>query len=122
MNIATFLRMEYMQTIVHYSLHFLAPGLLAWVLFPDMWALAWAIMIGTMLVDLDHLLARPMYDPMRCSIGFHPLHSYLAMSFYALLLLVPNVYVQIVAIGLLFHMATDWLDCQWTRSLQRSVT
>ena len=114
--------MKYIQTTVHYSLHFVAPGLLAWALFPDMWVLGWMVMIGTMLVDLDHLLAQPIFDSQRCSIGFHPLHSYLAISFYALLLLVPNVYVQMVAIGLLFHMLTDWLDCKWTHSLQRSGT
>ena len=33
-------------------------------------------MMATMLVDLDHLFADPIYDPDRCSIGFHPLHQY----------------------------------------------
>ena len=28
----------------------------------------------TMMVDLDHLIADPIFDPQRC-IGFHPLHS-----------------------------------------------
>ena len=27
------------------------------------------------LIDLDHLLADPVYAPDRCSIGFHPLHT-----------------------------------------------
>lgn len=112
--------MQYLQSAVHYSLHILAPGLLAWLLFPDAWMMGWMIMIMTMVVDLDHLLARPIFDPQRCSIGFHPLHSYYAITLYALLLLVPNVYVQMAAVGLLFHMLTDWLDCQWTRSLQHS--
>lgn len=70
-------------------------------------------MIGTMLVDLDHLLARPIFDPARCSIGFHPLHSGYAIAFYFLLLLYPNKYVRIIAVGLLFHMATDFQDCLW---------
>ena len=30
---------------------------------------------ATMLVDLDHLLATPLYNPDRCSLGFHPLHT-----------------------------------------------
>ncbi len=71
------------------------------------------LMVATMLVDLDHSLANPMFDPSRCSIGFHPLHSYPAIGIYALLLLVPNRYVKIIALGLLFHMLTDWQDCLW---------
>lgn len=111
--------MKTLQTVVHYSLHFIAPGLLAYGLFREHWQLAWGIMILTMLVDLDHLLARPIFDPNRCSIGFHPLHSYPAIIGYAALLLVPNWYVRVVAVGLLFHMATDWLDCCWSR--QRKI-
>ncbi len=105
--------MEITRSLVHYSLHFLAPGLLAWFLFRDIWKKGWLIMIGTMLVDLDHLLARPIFDPARCSIGFHPLHSGYAIAFYFLLLLYPNKYVRIIAVGLLFHMATDFQDCLW---------
>lgn len=104
------------QTLVHYGLHFIAPGLLSWILFPDVWLLSWVLMIVTMLVDLDHLLARPIFDPKRCSIGFHPLHSYFAIGLYLLLLLIPNTYVRITAVGLLFHMVTDALDCVWTKS------
>lgn len=106
--------MRKLKTIVHYSLHFIAPGFLAWIFFNEQWELAWGIMIGTMLVDLDHLFARPIFDPNRCSIGFHPLHSYFAISIYVVLLFVPNFYVQVIAVGLLFHMITDLLDCWWT--------
>lgn len=66
-------------------------------------------MIATMIVDLDHLLANPMYDPNRCSIGFHPLHSYLAVVIYVGLLFVPRV--RLIAIGLVIHMALDYVDC-----------
>ncbi len=66
-------------------------------------------MIATMAVDLDHLLANPIYDPNRCSIGFHPLHSYIAIGVYLLLLIFPRI--RIIAIGLLIHMALDYLDC-----------
>jgi hypothetical protein len=107
------MQMLTLKTLTHYSLHFLAPGILAWVLFNEQWQIAWAVMIATMLVDVDHLLAKPMFDPDRCSIGFHPLHSYVAISFYFLLLFVSNFYVQVMAVGLLFHMFTDWQDCQW---------
>jgi len=40
-----------------------------------------------MLVDLDHLLATPVPDPTRCSIGFHPLHDFIPIGFYGLMLL-----------------------------------
>ena len=36
------------------------------------WKKAYIIMLLTMLVDLDHLLANPIFDPNRCSINFHP--------------------------------------------------
>ncbi len=67
------------------------------------------IFLLTMLVDLDHLLAVPVFDPCRCSLGFHPLHSYYAIGFYLLMLLPPRL--RPIAIGLLMHMATDSLDC-----------
>jgi len=70
-------------------------------------------MIATMLVDLDHLLANPIFDPSRCGIGFHPLHSYLVIAAYFLMLFVPNIHVKIIAVGLLFHMLTDFQDCLW---------
>lgn len=99
--------------IIHYGLHFLAPGLLSWLFFRHVWKLSWFLMLLTMLVDLDHLLADPIFDPTRCSINFHPLHSYYAIGFYFLLLLVPNIYVRIVAVGLLLHMFADFQDCLW---------
>lgn len=111
--------MPKLQTIIHYSLHFLAPYFLAWIFFNERWELAYVVMIGTMLVDLDHLLARPIFDPNRCSIGFHPLHSYFAIIVYVLLLFVPNFYIQVIAVGLLFHMVTDLLDCWWTNHCKK---
>lgn len=103
--------LHYLQPIVHYSLHFLAPGLLSYLFFRKQWKRAWLIMVLTMLVDLDHLLATPIFAPDRCSIGFHPLHSYYAIVIYFILLFFPKT--RIIAIGLLFHMLTDWQDCQW---------
>jgi len=98
-----------LDDILHYALHFLAPGLIAWVFFRDRWRKVWLILLATMLVDLDHLLATPIFDPNRCSIGFHPLHTYPAMGIYAVMLIFPKT--RIVGIGLLFHMFTDGVDC-----------
>ncbi|MFT5250084.1 MAG: hypothetical protein ACI93P_001819 [bacterium] len=66
-------------------------------------------MIATMLVDVDHLLARPIYAPNRCSINFHILHSYYAIVIYLILFYFKKF--RIVSIGLLFHMLTDFIDC-----------
>lgn len=103
---------DLLQPTVHYSLHLLAPGLIAFVFFRESWLKAWGIMLLTMLVDLDHLLADPLFDSSRCSVGFHPLHSYPAMAAYVGMLFPDRT--RIVAVGLLFHMLTDQLDCVWT--------
>ncbi len=71
-------------------------------------------MVGTMLVDLDHLLATPIFDACRCSIGFHYLHSYYAIVIYLLVfLLVKHQTIRLITLGLLLHMATDYQDCLW---------
>lgn len=93
----------------HIFLHFAVPALIAAFFYRKTLLKAWLIMIATMAVDLDHLLANPIYDPNRCSIGFHPLHSYIAISVYTVLLFFPRI--RIIAIGLLIHMALDYLDC-----------
>ncbi len=100
-----------LQTLVHYTLHLLVPGLIAYIFFRKQWKKAWLIMLATMLVDLDHLFATPIFDPGRCSINFHPLHTYWAMAVYVVLLFFKKT--RIIAVGLLFHMLTDYIDCQW---------
>lgn len=97
--------------LLHYGLHFLFPGLLAWVFYRQRWLKVWGVLVLTMLVDLDHLLSTPVFMENRCSVGFHLLHSYPAIVVYACCLLVPRL--RIVAIGLLLHMATDYQDCWW---------
>ena len=62
-----------------------------------------------MLIDLDHLLANPIFDANRCSINFHPLHSYYAIGVY-IIMLIPKK-TRILGIALLLHMFTDYLDC-----------
>ena len=100
-----------LQTLVHYSLHLIIPGLIAYIFFRKEWKKAWLIMLATMLVDLDHLFATPIFDSGRCSINFHPLHTYWAMVVYVVMLFYKNT--RIIAVGLLFHMLTDYIDCQW---------
>ena len=72
-------------------------------------------MMLTMLVDIDHLLATPIYDPMRCSIGFHPLHKLLPISLYAIACFIPKI--RFIGIGLIIHMVLDSIDCQLTNGV-----
>ena len=106
-----------LQTIVHYSCHFAVPWLLARFIFGRYRTkTAYLAMLLTMLVDLDHLLATPIFDPNRMSIGFHPLHTYPMIVFYVLMCFFPyerwglSWWWRAVAIGLSFHMFTDWQD------------
>lgn len=92
-------------------MHFIIPGVIAFLFFKNDWKKVWLIFILSMLVDLDHLLANPIFAEDRCSINYHPLHSYYAIVGYIILLLPKKT--RILAIALLFHMLTDWLDCKW---------
>ncbi|CAN5298285.1 hypothetical protein BH20GEM2_BH20GEM2_07370 [soil metagenome] len=98
-----------LRSVVHLILHVLVPLVVALIFFRGEWKKAWLIMLATMLVDLDHLLADPIYDPDRCSIGYHPLHSYPAIAVYLLLTLPRKT--RPVGLGLVIHMALDAVDC-----------
>lgn len=100
-----------LRFLTHYGMHFLVPGIIAYLFFKDNWLKVWFILIATMLIDLDHLLANPVFDTDRCSINFHSLHTYWAAMLYVTLLFYRKT--LIVAIGLLFHLLTDALDCLW---------
>ena len=99
------------RSYLHLGLHFVVPALIAAIFFREKFFDAWATILATMLVDIDHLMAEPVYDPGRCSIGFHPLHQYPAIAAYGLLLIWPRL--RLIAIGLLTHMALDGMDCVW---------
>lgn len=68
-------------------------------------------MVSTIVIDLDHLLATPVFDTNRCSIGFHPLHTGWALAGYIALLFWPRWQVRAFGLGCILHLATDWLDC-----------
>jgi hypothetical protein len=94
---------------LHIAFHFLIPGIIAVLFFKYRWKQAWLIMALTMIVDLDHLLANPIYDPNRCSINFHPLHSYPAILLYLIMAAFPKS--RLIGLGLLLHMGIDLTDC-----------
>lgn len=66
-------------------------------------------MLATMLIDLDHLLANPIFDADRCSINFHPLHTYYMLVVYIALLFFKKT--RIVGVGILLHLLADLIDC-----------
>ena len=95
--------------MLHILLQFAVPAVVAGLFFRPQWLKSFLILISTMLVDLDHLLAHPIYDPERCSIAFHPLHTYWAIGIYAVLCFPKQT--RLVGIALMIHMALDLLDC-----------
>lgn len=100
----------YVREIVHYFLHLVFPFFLAKIFWKDQWKKAYLILLSTMLVDLDHLFADPLFDPNRNSIGFHPLHTYPMIGLYFLGVIFLKGNWKIIAAGLLFHMFTDFQD------------
>lgn len=103
-----------LQKIVHYGLHFLAIGGIAYMYDKNNWRKYWLILLATMLIDLDHLWASPIFEPNRCSINFHFLHTYYAWVFYILgALFIRHRIAKLVFIGLSFHLLTDAIDCLW---------
>jgi hypothetical protein len=97
------------QQSIHYFLHFVFPLVFAVILYRSAWMKTYFILLLTMLVDADHLLANPIFAACRCSIGYHLLHSYPAIALYILLLFFKQT--RVVAIGLVWHMITDHIDC-----------
>ena len=103
-----------MRATLHILLHFLVPGLLApglskWLKPVRSWQYYWYLMSATVVIDLDHLLAQPIYDSNRCSLGSHPLHTVWAAAAYVGLLYSKKT--RIIALGLLIHLALDGIDC-----------
>ncbi len=94
---------------IHYGLHFGLPVLVALLINKKQWFKIWLILISTMLIDLDHLFANPIFDINRCSINFHFLHSYYAIGIYVIGLFFKKT--KILAIGLLLHIFADFIDC-----------
>ena len=93
----------------HLALHFLVPLLIASLFFKEHWKFSYLVMIATILVDLDHLLANPIYDPNRCSIGFHPLHQYWLIGLYLTMSLFSKI--RLIGVGLITNMVLDAMDC-----------
>lgn len=99
------------KALVHYGIHFLLPVAIGYFFYRERRTEAILILLGGLLIDLDHLLASPIFDPERCSIGFHPLHSYWAIGIYTALLLFRKS--RIFGIALMIHILADLTDCYY---------
>ncbi|WP_411031541.1 DUF6122 family protein [Spongiimicrobium sp. 3-5] len=96
--------------IIHYGIHILVPIAIGLAFYKEYRTKAILILLLGIVIDIDHLLASPIFDPDRCSINFHPLHTYWAIALYLLLLAFRKT--RIIGIALLIHIFADFVDCQ----------
>ncbi|OGN29722.1 MAG: hypothetical protein A3A33_04495 [Candidatus Yanofskybacteria bacterium RIFCSPLOWO2_01_FULL_49_25] len=68
------------------------------------------LLIGSNLIDLDHLSARPIYDPYRNGFKTHFLHrNWKAVLFLSILMLFVRP-VMFLGIGIMLHFLLDYID------------
>lgn len=102
-----------LRFILHYGIHFIVPILIALLFFKEHRWKVGLILIAGILLDVDHLLASPIFDSERCSINFHPLHTYWAIGVYFLMLLWKPI--RIWGLAFIIHIVADLTDCLFIR-------
>ncbi len=98
-----------LRFVLHYGIHFLLPVAIGLLFFKEKRFTVILILLSGILIDLDHLLATPVFDLTRCSIGFHPLHSYMAIFLYTGMFIIKKT--RIIGLALLIHILADAVDC-----------
>jgi hypothetical protein len=98
-----------LRFFLHYGIHLFVPIAVGFFFFKGNRTRAILILLGGILIDIDHLLANPIFDPNRCSIDFHPLHSYWAIAIYLVFLFFKKT--RIFGVALLIHILADLVDC-----------
>ena len=98
-----------LRFFVHYGIHFIVPVVIAFVFFKERKMAVALLLLSGILIDIDHLWANPIFDLNRCSIGFHPLHSYWAITAYAILPFFKKT--RLIGLALLLHIFADMMDC-----------
>lgn len=120
------------RAAIHLILHVIVPLIITVICVPvGKRKSVFLVLMATMLVDVDHLLATPIYEANRCSIMFHPLHQTLPIALYLLMAVWPlsgwalkrqlkpaECWLGWVGLGLLIHMLLDGIDCGWMRFAQ----
>ncbi len=94
---------------VHYGIHFIVPIAIGLFFFKRQSTKVILILLAGIVIDVDHLWADPIFDPERCSIGFHLLHSYWAIAIYFGLLFFKKTWI--FGLALLIHIFADVMDC-----------
>ncbi|MRH99100.1 hypothetical protein GH721_01025 [Kriegella sp. EG-1] len=99
-----------LRFILHYGIHFIVPIAIGLLFFKkELQLKIIAILLSGILIDIDHIFANPIFDPNRCSIGFHILHSYWAITAYIILLFFDKT--RIIGLALIIHIIADITDC-----------
>jgi len=68
-----------------------------------------ALILGSNLIDLDHLFSRPIYHPKRNSFTTHPLHKQWRVLLVVSILVLFIRPVAFLGIGILLHFLLDYL-------------
>ncbi|HDZ15057.1 hypothetical protein LCGC14_1342970 [marine sediment metagenome] len=95
--------------IVHYGIHFIVPIMIGLFFFKQHRLRVILILLAGIVIDVDHLWAVPIFDPNRCSIGFHFFHQYWAIAAYIVMLFFEKT--RIFGFALLIHILADVSDC-----------
>ncbi|UOB16913.1 DUF6122 family protein [Abyssalbus ytuae] len=98
-----------LRFLLHYGIHFILPFIIAGVFFKKDFLKALIILLGAIIIDIDHLPATPVFDSHRCSINFHLLHTYPFIAIYIALLFFKKT--RLFGIALLNHIVADSIDC-----------
>ncbi len=94
---------------VHYGIHFLLPIAIGLFFIKENRLKVIIILWAGILIDIDHLWAQPIFDAERCSIGFHPFHTYSAIGVYTALLFFKKTWI--FGLALIIHIFADVADC-----------
>ncbi len=94
---------------LHYGVHFIVPLGIAYIFFKENKLKVALILLAGIVLDIDHILATPIFDSMRCSIDYHPFHSYWAILVYIGMLFFKKT--RIWGIAFLVHIFADLVDC-----------
>lgn len=102
-----------LRHFLHYGIHFLVPILVAIFFFKENKFKVALILMAGILIDIDHVFANPIFDANRCSIGFHPLHSYLIIPLYIGLAIWKKT--RLIGFAFIIHIIADTVDCLFIR-------
>ncbi|MFD2247726.1 DUF6122 family protein [Pontibacter ruber] len=95
--------------ILHLVLHVAVPLFVAFAFYHRQFKKAFLLLLAGFLIDVDHLLANPIVNPDRCSVGYHFLHSYWLIALYGLLAIYPKT--RLIGLGLVIHIVLDGTEC-----------